>query len=129
MDGLVEFQVQGDDGTPVLFERAMEDDAASGARLISRETGAVRATNSFESSLASVRSAAESALRVLRDGALRPDGVELEFGVKMSAEAGAVIAKGTAEGHLVVRLSWTPQGPREREQPPTAPDPADTTRP
>ena len=38
----------------------------------------------------------------------RPDAVELEFGVKLTAETGAIIAKGAAEGHLVVRLSWTP---------------------
>ena len=48
------------------------------------------------------------ALRVFRDGSLRPDGVEIEFGVKLSAETGAIIAKGTAEGHLVVRLTWSP---------------------
>ncbi|MFC9610962.1 CU044_2847 family protein [Streptomyces sp. NPDC056938] len=56
---------------------------------------------------ARARSAAESALRVFREGPLKPDGVEIEFGVKMSAEAGALIAKGTAEGHLVVKLSWS----------------------
>ncbi|MFD7183754.1 CU044_2847 family protein [Streptomyces sp. NPDC059904] len=33
--------------------------------------------------------------------------MQIEFGVKMSAEASAVIAKGTAEGHLVVKLSWS----------------------
>ncbi|MFD0029340.1 CU044_2847 family protein [Streptomyces sp. NPDC127172] len=27
--------------------------------------------------------------------------------MKRSAEAGAVIAKGTAEGHLVVKLRWS----------------------
>ncbi|MFC9461024.1 CU044_2847 family protein [Streptomyces sp. NPDC056983] len=31
--------------------------------------------------------------------------MQIEFGVKMSAEASAVIAKGTAEDHLVVKLS------------------------
>ncbi|WP_304364726.1 CU044_2847 family protein, partial [Streptomyces viridosporus] len=48
------------------------------------------------------------ALRVFRDGSLKPDTVELEFGVKLTAEAGAIIAKGSAEGHLVVKLSWSP---------------------
>lgn len=56
-------------------------------------------------------------LRVFRDGSLRPDAVELEFGVKLSAEAGAVIAKGSAEGHLVVRLNWSPEPSPTRTEP------------
>ena len=69
-----------------------------------------RATESFESSLAGARAAAEAALRVFRDGRLKPDSVEIEFGVKITAESGAVLVKGSAEGHLVVKLAWTPQG-------------------
>ena len=105
-DGLVEYRIG--DGTPVMFEAAGEDEAR-GARLVARGGGPLQATRTFESALDSVRSAAESALRVLRDGTLAPDGVEIEFGVKLSAEAGAVITKGTAEGHLVVRLTWSPR--------------------
>ncbi|MEV1019051.1 CU044_2847 family protein [Streptomyces sp. NPDC050264] len=114
-DGLVEFEVG--DGTAVLFE-AVGDDEAPGARLVARGGGALRATRTFESALGPVRSAAESALRILRDGTLAPDGVEIEFGVKLSAEAGAVITKGTAEGHLVVRLTWSPGTPRADEPTP-----------
>ncbi|POX53808.1 hypothetical protein C3489_15260 [Streptomyces sp. Ru71] len=104
MEQLVEFTTE--EGALVVVE-GVED--AAGARLVSRG-GTAQATRTFENSLAGVRAAAESALRVLRDGALKPDAVELEFGVKMSAEAGAVIAKGAAEAHLVVKLSWSPGG-------------------
>lgn len=61
----------------------------------------------FEDALASVREAALPALRSFRDEALQPDEVEIEFGVKLNATAGAVIAKSTVEGHLVVKLKWT----------------------
>lgn len=105
MDDLVEFTT--DDGTHVVMAD-VED--AHGSHLISRGDGPSRAVHTFEESLAGARAAAESALRVFRDGSLRPDSVEIEFGVRMSAEAGAVIVKGTAEGHLVVRLAWTPGG-------------------
>lgn len=104
MDGLIEFRTE--DGASVVVEAA--DDAA-GSRLVSRGDGPERATRTFEGALGGVRAAAESALRVFRDGTLRPDAVELEFGVKLSAEAGAVIAKGSAEGHLVVKLTWSPE--------------------
>ncbi|MFD5282721.1 CU044_2847 family protein [Streptomyces rubrogriseus] len=104
MDGLVEFRTE--DGVRVVVEGVEDED---GARLVSRGDGPARAARTFEDSLDGVRAAAASALRVFRDGSLRPDAVELEFGVKLSAEAGAVIAKGSAEGHLVVRLSWSPE--------------------
>ncbi|MGC9377648.1 CU044_2847 family protein [Streptomyces sp. MH13] len=104
MDGLVEFKTE--DGVRVVVEGVEDED---GARLVSRGDGPAQAARTFEGSLEGVRAAAESALRVFRDGSLRPDSVELEFGVKLSAEAGAVIAKGSAEGHLVVRLNWSPE--------------------
>ncbi|MER5467332.1 CU044_2847 family protein [Streptomyces sp. NPDC002935] len=108
MDGLVEFTT--DDGALVVVE-GVEDE--SGSRLVARDDGTVRATRTFEGALEGVRAAAQSALRVFRDGSLRPDSVEIEFGVKLTAEAGALIAKSAVEGHLVVKLSWSP-GESER---------------
>ncbi|WP_224300889.1 CU044_2847 family protein [Streptomyces olivaceus] len=121
MDGLVEFTTG--DGVRVVVE-GVEDE--EGARLVSRGDGPARAARTFEDSLDGVRAAAASALRVFRDGSLRPDAVELEFGVKLSAEAGAVIAKGSAEGHLVVKLSWSPE---PAPTPAPAPAPAPVTAP
>ncbi|MFH8972511.1 CU044_2847 family protein [Streptomyces sp. NPDC017890] len=113
MDGLLEFKTE--DGVRVVVEGAEDED---GARLVSRGDGPAQAARTFEGSLEGVRAAAESALRVFRDGSLRPDSVELEFGVKLSAEAGAIIAKGSAEGHLIVRLSWSPEpGPEGPARP------------
>lgn len=119
VDGLVEFRTG--DGAVVAVEAVEE---RSGSRLVSRGDGTVQATRTFEGALDGVRSAAESALRVFRDGSLKPDGVEIEFGVKLSAETGAFIAKGTAEGHLVVKLSWSPSAPET----PSAPVSASTPR-
>ncbi|WP_405545414.1 hypothetical protein OG478_34390 [Streptomyces phaeochromogenes] len=105
MDGLVEFKT--DDGAVIVVE-GVEDE--SGSRLVARADGMVQAARTFEGSLEGVRAAAESALRVFRDGSLKPDTVEIEFGVKLTAEAGALIAKSAVEGHLVVKLSWSPSG-------------------
>lgn len=109
MDGLVQFTTDG--GAHVVL--ADVDDDGSGARLVSRGEGPALAARTFEASLGPVRTAAESALRVFRDGDLAPDSVEIEFGVRMTAEAGAVIVKGSGEGHLLVRLSWSPAGPAD----------------
>ncbi|CAL9571492.1 CU044_2847 family protein [Streptomyces sp. enrichment culture] len=104
MDGLMRFRTE--DGATVVVEGVRD---GSGARLVSRGDGPAQAARTFEGSLEGVRAAAASALRVFRDGSLKPDAVELEFGVKLTAEAGAIIAKGSAEGHLVVKLSWSPE--------------------
>ncbi|MGW2722023.1 CU044_2847 family protein [Streptomyces sp. NPDC001492] len=122
MDGLMEFRTE--DGARVVVEGV---ESETGARLVSRGGSPVLAARTFEAALDGVRAAAESALRVFRDGSLRPDTVELEFGVKLSTETGAVIAKGAAEGHLVVKLSWSPQPSGPAPQPPQ-PTPADTGR-
>ncbi|MFF8013565.1 CU044_2847 family protein [Streptomyces sp. NPDC007929] len=124
MDGLVEFKTG--DGAVVAVEAVSE---RSGSRLVSRD-GTVQAARTFEGALDGVRAAAESALRVFRDGTLRPDGVEIEFGVKLAAETGAFIAKGTAEGHLVVKLTWSPSATDAPATPgaPPLPEAASTPR-
>jgi NTP-dependent ternary system trypsin peptidase co-occuring protein len=95
-----------DQGSPVFVEI---DENDPGYRPIARRDGIAEARKSFESALQEINAAAEQALAVLRDGLLRPDGVEIEFGVRFNAEVGAVIAKATAEGHLKVKLTWSPE--------------------
>jgi len=117
MASLMEFTT--DNGATVTVE---VDRHAPGAQLVSRDGQhtLARAGRTFDSALEGIRSAAESALAVFRDGRLRPDGVELEFGVKITSEAGAVIAKSALEGHLTVKLSWSP-GPEDRTPLPADP--------
>ncbi|MFD5268731.1 CU044_2847 family protein [Streptomyces sp. NPDC058335] len=124
MAAVVEFKT--DDGAVVAVEAVEEQ--RPGSRLVARGDGTVQAARTFEGALEGVRSAAESALRVFRDGALRPDGVEIEFGVKLAAETGAIIAKGTAEGHLIVRLTWSPPADRPQDTAP-APQPESSSPP
>lgn len=87
---------------------------------------------SFENALDHVRRAADAALSGFRNMEARPDEVQIQFGVRLNAEAGAVIAKTGADGHLQVSLTWrrepVPAGPevgRPAEpptRPPTGPD-------
>jgi hypothetical protein len=83
------------------------DEEEPGFQSVSR-TGEIfhEAAGRFEDAFANVREAAQSALAALRGGALDPDAVELEFGVKLNAAAGAVIAKTSVEGHLKVKMTW-----------------------
>lgn len=79
----------------------------AGIQLTSRSGRAVDATTTaFGNALAGVRAAADEALAEFRRMAEGPESIEIEFGVVLSAEAGAVIAKTGLEGHLKVTLSW-----------------------
>ncbi|QXJ21246.1 hypothetical protein AGRA3207_002083 [Actinomadura graeca] len=84
------------------------DDEMVGFAPVVRNPGEVaRVVNvRFEEALKTFRDSAASALTVFRDDALRPDEIEIEFGLKLNAEAGAVLAKAAAEGHLKVTLRW-----------------------
>ncbi|WP_243719171.1 CU044_2847 family protein [Actinomadura sp. KC06] len=83
------------------------DDREPGFSSVSRTGGMIHdAAGKFEDAFQHVRDAAETALAALRGGELNPDAVELEFGVKLNAAAGAVIAKTSVEGHLKVKMIW-----------------------
>jgi hypothetical protein len=52
--------------------------------------------------------------RTVDDMVRRPSSVELEFGVKLTAEAGAIVSKIGGEAALNVRLTWeSPQPPSD----------------
>lgn len=83
------------------------DDQEPGFESVSRTSEIFHeAADKFEDAFQNVREAAQSALASLRGGDLNPDAVELEFGVKLNAAAGAVIAKTSVEGHLKVKMTW-----------------------
>jgi Trypsin-co-occurring domain 1 len=101
MSEIVRFDLK--DGAGVLVE--VDDDPTGIVRASRGQDGVLEAGRRLTDALASVRDAAGQSISVLRS--LGPDGLELEFGVKLTAEAGAVIAKTAAEGHFTVKLSWS----------------------
>ncbi|TDD64674.1 CU044_2847 family protein [Actinomadura rubrisoli] len=106
MNELVRWTTRG--GTVIVES----DDREPGFSSVSRGEGIVHEAQArFEDALKNVRDAAEAALETLRGGAVKPDLLELEFGVKLNAAAGAVIAKTSVEGHLKVKMTWGEAGP------------------
>ncbi|MEV5549163.1 CU044_2847 family protein [Streptomyces sp. NPDC052309] len=61
-----------------------------------------------------VRPAAQDVLDSLRSMPQAPDRVALEFGVKLSADAGVVLARASTEAHFKVLLEWERQRPEGR---------------
>lgn len=62
----------------------------------------------LQGALEPVAKAAHATLDQLRKA--HPDNITVEFGVDLAAEAGAVITKSQASGHLKVTLSWVKEG-------------------
>jgi hypothetical protein len=103
MKELVEFEFA--DGGRVIAEI---DDHEPGVERASRVADEVRkATASLEQSFGQVQEFTVTALDRLRGLAERPDSLELGFGIRLNARAGAVLASTEAEGHLQVKLTWS----------------------
>ncbi|UJW30945.1 hypothetical protein L3Q67_38035 [Saccharothrix sp. AJ9571] len=116
-----------DDGGSVLVEVEVPHavERAGRPKNMLREAGM-----SFERALDEVRGAAAAALDRFRS--MGPDEVELKFGVKLDAQAGAVIAKTGLQGQFEVKLKWLrdpaavrPEEAVEDSAPAKASEPAD----
>lgn len=104
MSEIVRFRF--DEDSAVLVE--VDEDSFGIERVSRGQDGVVEASRRLTEALGGVRDAAQASIQVLRT--LSPDGLELEFGVKLTGEAGAIIARTAAEGHFTVKLSWAPDG-------------------
>ena len=62
----------------------------------------------LQAALEPITETARATLDQLRKA--RPDEIVVEFGVDLAVEAGAVITKSTATGHLRVTVSWKKDG-------------------
>ncbi|MFF0110722.1 CU044_2847 family protein [Streptomyces hirsutus] len=83
------------------------DEDTFGMERVSRLSDGVReAGYRVEDALSGVRGVALAALETLKE--LSPEGVEVEFGIKLTAGVDALIAKSTGEGHFTVKVSWAP---------------------
>ncbi|MEU8006203.1 CU044_2847 family protein [Catellatospora sp. NPDC049111] len=66
--------------------------------------GIVEAGQRLEQAIDSLRPSLETLVDTI--AGMAPTSHEIEFGLKLSGEVGAVVAKSTAECHFVVRLHW-----------------------
>lgn len=106
MTELVRFDLEG--GGSLLVE--VDADEPGIERASRTDDLAIRASQSLDAAMEGVRSAADMTLAKLHAMAEAPDEVEVQFGIRLNAQAGAVIAKTEAEGHLQVRVTWKRAG-------------------
>lgn len=92
-----------EDGGSILFEAAPE--VYEGPVKAGRVSEAIHELPvSLHAALAPVRDTARAVLDQLRQAG--PEEIEVEFGVDLATQAGAVITKSAAGFHLKVRLAW-----------------------
>jgi hypothetical protein len=112
MRRLVEFPL--DEGGSVLVE--VDDVAPDGpvTRGLRDQRVTEAAQHSFEQAISRVQPAANALLGRLRAMSDAPDEVVVEFGLQLSAEAGAFIASASSSATFTVSLTW-----RRRPDPPS----------
>jgi hypothetical protein len=84
-----------------------EMDEIPGVSRAGRQDALITAQRTLEGALTEVRDAAAATIAQFQDMARKPDEVEIEFGVKLNAEAGAIIARTGMEGHFQVTVRWS----------------------
>lgn len=60
----------------------------------------------FDSAMNTIHEVAERVTTTIKSIDISPDNVEISFAIKLTAEAGAVIAKTGVEGSFGVKLTW-----------------------
>ena len=104
MKQLVEFPLQ--DGTSIIVEVEQPE---GGVVKAARSPGEVvaKAKETLEDALDKIKPAAQSIIAKLRGLQDAPDEIGVEFGIKLSAEAGAFIASAGVEANYKVTLKWS----------------------
>jgi hypothetical protein len=77
------------------------------------------AKQTFDDALARIQPAAEAIIGRLRELAEPPDEAAVEFGIKMSASAGAIFAWGSGEANFTVTLTWKRKEQQKDQRPAT----------
>ena len=105
---MIEFPME--DGTTLVVE--VEEPIPEGVVRAARPGEiAERAGQTFEAALEKVKPMAATVVSRLRELAQSPDEIHVEFGIKLSASAGAVLASAGVEGNYKVTVVWRgPQG-------------------
>ncbi|WCT13626.1 CU044_2847 family protein [Mucilaginibacter jinjuensis] len=106
MENYVEFDLG--EGKKIFIETDARLAPVGGVVKASRAGDQIEnASKTISQAFEPLRSTTESLFSVF-DGIInRPDEIEIEMSVKITAEAGMIITKGSVEGNFKVSLKWT----------------------
>jgi hypothetical protein len=102
-------------GGSVYVEVDDREGAAGYVRAGRTDDLAAKAESTFEAALGVIGNVATGLVGQVRElgAALRPDEVEVQFGIRFSGRVGAVIAATEGESQVMVKLRWTPSGDQD----------------
>jgi hypothetical protein len=107
MKQLIEFSLETGDTILVEIEKPQ---SGSGVVPAGRAGEIVaKASQNFEAALGKIKPAAETIITKLRELSDTPDKIQVEFGVNLSADAGAIIAATGVKANFKVILAWDRQ--------------------
>jgi hypothetical protein len=70
------------------------------------EQSLAHSKKAMENAMATIRTVSTDLLQNLHNLPIKPTEAEFEFGIKFDAEAGAFVAKTSAEASISVKLTW-----------------------
>jgi hypothetical protein len=104
MKRLIEFPLE--DGTTILVETDAPEEPGPVPAMRGGPATPERARQTFEAALDKIRPAAQAIIQKLRALHDPPDEIEVEFGLKLNAQAGAFVAAAGTEANYKVTLTW-----------------------
>lgn len=114
MKHLIEFPLEGTDQS-ILVE--VDEPETGGVVRASRAGDAlVKAQTTFEEAMEKVKPAASAIISKIRSLHDSPDAVEVQFGLKLSAESGAFIASAGMEANYSVTLTWKKEEQKKEQK-------------
>lgn len=110
MADLIEFPLEGGGSVMVAATRSVQTDGPSGGSVFrggDRRDVATRSSETMQQAIGKVKPAAAALAQAFSDLPMRPESVEVNFGIQLDAELGAVIASTAVSAHFEVRLIWS----------------------
>lgn len=104
MKRLIEFELE--EGGAILVEVEMPEEPGMVPAAGIAQGVPEKAQHTFEAALDKINPVASAIIKKLRALHDPPDEIEVEFGLKMSADAGAIIAVAGIEANYKVTLTW-----------------------
>ena len=97
-----------EDGEFITIEASIDDSNRDGVELVADDgdQAVLKANNSFGAALKQIKPATQALFKAF-DELNHPSEIELEFGVKVGAKAGVVLASVDSEVTFKVKLAWS----------------------
>jgi hypothetical protein len=102
MKRIVEYELE--DGGSILVEVDVPE--GGGFERVSRGDEITKASVSFDQAINQVKPVAQKVIGKLREITDPPDEIVMQFGLKLGAKAGMVLASADAEANYSVTLTW-----------------------